>query len=145
MERPPKDTGGPVVKTGPTAGKNRSRTKEGTWRRKRSDAGKPRKSKLCFVTTAACVYKKKPDDCRELTLLRYLRDFHLMNNREGRALVAAYYEIAPKIAESLTEQADLEYVWKVVTCCANAVELGRFSEAVNQYARMIKVLEAKHL
>lgn len=38
----PKDTGGPVVKTGPTAGQNRSRNKDGTWRKKRSDAGKPR-------------------------------------------------------------------------------------------------------
>lgn len=38
----PRDTGGPVVKTGPTAGQNRSRNKDGTWRKKRSDAGKPR-------------------------------------------------------------------------------------------------------
>ena len=39
----PKDTHGPVVKTGPTAGKNRSRNQNGQWRKKRSDAGKPRK------------------------------------------------------------------------------------------------------
>lgn len=39
----PKDTGGPVVKTGPTAGQNRSRNQDGQWRRKRSDAGKSRK------------------------------------------------------------------------------------------------------
>ena len=39
----PRDTGGPVVKTGPTAGQNRSRNQDGQWRRKRSDAGKPRK------------------------------------------------------------------------------------------------------
>ncbi len=34
---------GPLVKTGPTAGQNRSRNDDGTWRRKRSDAGIPRK------------------------------------------------------------------------------------------------------
>lgn len=39
----PKDTHGPIVKTGPTAGQNRSRNKNGQWRRKRSDAGKSRK------------------------------------------------------------------------------------------------------
>lgn len=39
----PKDTGGPIVKTGPTSGKVRTRNKNGQWRRKRSDAGKPRK------------------------------------------------------------------------------------------------------
>lgn len=42
----PKDTHGPIVKTGPTAGQNRSRRKDGPWRRKRSDAGKKRQSKL---------------------------------------------------------------------------------------------------
>jgi hypothetical protein len=40
---PPAKTGGPVVKTGPTAGLNRSRNNDGTWRAKRDDAGKPRK------------------------------------------------------------------------------------------------------
>ena len=39
----PKDTKGPIVKTGPTAGQNRSRNKDGQWRRKRGDAGKSRK------------------------------------------------------------------------------------------------------
>ncbi|MCD7891210.1 MAG: hypothetical protein LUG26_05445 [Ruminococcus sp.] len=34
---------GPLVKAGPTAGQNRSRNNGGEWRRKRSDAGIPRK------------------------------------------------------------------------------------------------------
>jgi hypothetical protein len=34
---------GPIVKTGPTAGKVRSRNKDGRWRAKRSDAGIKRK------------------------------------------------------------------------------------------------------
>lgn len=38
----PKDTKGPIVKTGPTAGQNRSRNSDGEWRKKRDDAGKPR-------------------------------------------------------------------------------------------------------
>ena len=38
----PNKTGGPIVKTGPTQGQNRSRNKNGQWRRKRSDAGKKR-------------------------------------------------------------------------------------------------------
>lgn len=38
----PSKTHGPVVKTGPTASNNRSRNNDGQWRRKRSDAGKPR-------------------------------------------------------------------------------------------------------
>ena len=39
----PKDNGGPLVKTGPTAGQVRSRNQDGTWRKKRSDAGTKRK------------------------------------------------------------------------------------------------------
>ncbi|MDK0695961.1 hypothetical protein ACSW8Q_17855 (plasmid) [Clostridium perfringens] len=35
----------PKVKTGPTAGQERSRNNDGRWRSKRSDAGKPRGSK----------------------------------------------------------------------------------------------------
>jgi len=42
----PKDTHGPVVSSGPTSGKNRSRNQDGTWRRKRSDSGKPRTVKI---------------------------------------------------------------------------------------------------
>ena len=38
----PSQTHGPVVKTGPTAGQNRSRNKNGQWRKKRSDAGQKR-------------------------------------------------------------------------------------------------------
>lgn len=44
----PKDTKGPIVKTGPTAGENRTRNDNGEWRKKRSDAGKPRISNSEF-------------------------------------------------------------------------------------------------
>lgn len=39
----PKDTSGPIVKTGPTSGENRSRNQDGKWRGKRSDADSKRK------------------------------------------------------------------------------------------------------
>ena len=32
----------PIVKTGPTAGQERTRNKDGRWRKKRDDAGKTR-------------------------------------------------------------------------------------------------------
>lgn len=38
----PRETGGPIVKTGPTAGEVRSKNKNGQWHKKRSDAGVPR-------------------------------------------------------------------------------------------------------
>ena len=39
---PRRETGGPLIQTGPRAGQVRTRTKDGRWRRKRSDAGVPR-------------------------------------------------------------------------------------------------------
>jgi len=39
----PRKTNGPVVKTGPTSGANRSRNDNGQWRSKRSDAGSKKK------------------------------------------------------------------------------------------------------
>ena len=39
----PKNTHGPVVKSGPTAGNVRTRNSNGQWRKKRSDAGVKRK------------------------------------------------------------------------------------------------------
>ena len=41
----PRETGGPVVRTGPTSGQNRSRNNDGSWRKKRSDAGTKRGSR----------------------------------------------------------------------------------------------------
>lgn len=41
-KKSPRETGGPVVQSGPTRGENRSRNQDGEWRKKRSDAGKPR-------------------------------------------------------------------------------------------------------
>lgn len=38
----PNQTGGPIVKTGPTSGQNRSRNKDGRWHKKRNDTGKSR-------------------------------------------------------------------------------------------------------
>ena len=42
-KKSPRETNGPVVRTGPTAGQNRSRNADGRWQAKRSDAGQKRK------------------------------------------------------------------------------------------------------
>lgn len=41
----PKETKGPIVKSGPTKDQVRSRNADGTWRKKRSDTGIPRTSR----------------------------------------------------------------------------------------------------
>jgi hypothetical protein len=135
----PKDTKGPIVKTGPTKGQNRSRNTDGQWRKKREDTGKSREKKKGsgrFITTAACEYRGLPDDCYELQVLRSFRDNYLMQTPEGEALVARYYSEAPVIAECLTRSEDLEYAWSSISRCVKLVEEREYEQAIRQYRDM---------
>ena len=139
----PRDTNGPVVKTGPTSGNNRSRNDDGAWRKKRSDAGESKKKSGCFLTTAACMHKGLPDDCYELETLRRFRDDYLLSTSEGVIMVKHYYFVAPEIAERLVDRAELEHVWEVVCRCVDAIGSGRNEEAKCMYMQMVHSLEDK--
>ena len=142
----PKDTNGPVTKTGPTRGQNRSRNKDGEWRKKRSDTGKSRdkkKSGGCFITTAACAHRGLPDDCAELQTLRRFRDEQLITTRDGRALVSSYYEIAPAIAAKLEREADFKFVWECLQRCIDHIENADREAAVREYQTMVVSLSAR--
>jgi hypothetical protein len=141
----PRDTNGPVVKTGPTAGNNRSRNDDGAWRKKRSDSGETKKKSGCFISTVACQHKGLSDDCQELETLRHFRDIYLLNTAEGAAMVDHYYSIAPAIAERLVEPAELEQVWEVIRKCVEAIEAEQYNEAKNKYRAMVLSLEQKHV
>lgn len=56
---------------------------------------------LCFITTAVCDSFGKADDCYELTAFRNFRDKWLVNQADGKNLIAEYYNIAPKIVEKI--------------------------------------------
>ena len=139
---PPSKTGGPVVKTGPTSGQNRSRNDDGRWRAKRSDTGKSRDKKPgCFLTTAACEHHGRSDDCVELQVLRIFRDNFLLRTSEGKHLVDEYYRVAPDLAASMTrKQAD--GVWSVVIRCVSLIEASDPASAVDVYRSM--VIELHH-
>lgn len=151
MSKSPKDTKGPVVKTGPTKGQNRSRTKEGSWRAKRSDAGKSRPSKSssgsgkkgCFLTTAACELRGLPDDCHELTTLRRFRDEVLLSSREGRTLVENYYNEAPSLVPFIKFDEEGERVWQDIQETVAQIECNRHSEAIAAYFSMFERLRTK--
>ena len=145
MGKSPKDTGGPIVKTGPTAGKNRSRNKDGSWRKKRSDSGKSRKSGGCYLTTAACEHKGLSDSCHELSVLREFRDQYLLPTNEGRALVERYYQIAPDILKRINTDSELEKIWKVIKSSVSHIEEQNPEKALTEYREMVMILEAKYL
>jgi hypothetical protein len=144
---PPRYTNGPVVKSGPNAGKNRSRRDDGRWHAKRSDAGKSRSNRSkagCFVSTAACAYMGLPDDCHELQVLRRFRDDVLLESAMGRAMVDLYYEVAPAIAAKLADPADLQGVWEAVRECVAAIEHGNTEHALATYVTTIHALSARY-
>ena len=139
----PRDTNGPVVKTGPTAGQNRSRNNDGAWRKKRSDSGESKKKSGCFLSTAACHFKGLPDDCHELESLRTFRDSYLLSSPEGEAMVAHYYSVAPAIVELLNEPEELEQVWQVICRCVEAIQSGHHGQATEEYSAMVSSLERR--
>lgn len=143
----PKDTGGPIVKTGPTKGQNRSKNDNGQWRKKRSDSGSSRSKKggLCFITTAVCYYRGLDDNCKELETLREFRDNYLLKTAEGIALVSEYYKIAPEIAEKITKPNDLQYAWNSIQRCLLLIESNSNIEAINEYKNMVYELSEKLL
>lgn len=136
----PKDTHGPIVRTGPTAGKNRSRRDSGQWRSKRSDSGKPRRSG-CLVSTAACRHRGLPDDCYELQTLRNFRDNVLLASPEGRQMIKHYYRVAPEIVDRLVETSELERTWLVVVACVEAIERKDYPTAIALYRKTIADLQ----
>lgn len=142
----PKDTKGPIVDTGPTKGKNRSRNNDGSWRKKRSDTGKKREKNSdsgCFISTAATQHKGLPDNCRVLNILRGFRDDYLMASPEGQLLVKEYYQDAPALAARLKDDSDFNYVWNSITNCINLIENKQYSEAVTVYSKMFLNLKSK--
>ena len=142
MSKSPRDTHGPVVKTGPTKGRNRSKNKDGRWRAKRSDTGKSRGSggSFCFLSTAACQFKRLPDDCYELEVLRDFRDGYLMSTENGRRMVEQYYYIAPDITKCLVEESDLNKVWNAVIECVESIESNQYQDAIRIYKSMVETM-----
>jgi hypothetical protein len=72
--------------------------------RKRAKSAGPQ----CFIATA--VYGDP--DCREVQILREVRDERLLRNLFGRFLVTVYYIVSPPIADFIRERSDLKRLVK---------------------------------
>lgn len=153
MAKPPKDTNGPVVKSGPTKGQNRSRNDDGRWRAKRSDTGKSRPNKDksssgkkgCFLTTAACELRGLPDDCYELRILRRFRDDVLVMSCEGQALVTEYYNEAPRLVPLVHMNGEQGDIWCEIQLTVFYIEQGNHLAALAAYRTMFERLRSMAL
>jgi hypothetical protein len=141
---------GPIVKTGPTRGEERSRNQDGRWREKRSDAGKPRESKRddkgkkgCFLTTAACEHRGLPDDCFELSTMRDFRDRVLLETPAGQAMVKHYYDVAPGLVPLMGDGPTAEWAWKHIQETVNHISEHRNEAAIDCYRDLVAVLSRR--
>lgn len=96
----------------------------------------------CYITTAACEYYGKSDDCYELTVLRHFRDEWLMQQSDGIALISKYYENAPNLVEFIRNSPDygsicFEIMNKGVNPCIELINSGKYEECQSLYIEMV--------
>lgn len=101
----------------------------------------------CFLTTACVSHKGLPDNCRELTAMRRLRDEWLRHQPGGQAEIDRYYRIAPGIVEKIKARPDRSSVLDAlyndhILPCTEAVEAGEMEKAYRLYKNMIQEMEA---
>lgn len=84
----------------------------------------------CFLTTATTQTMNKPDDCKELTMARYLRD-HKMTSSKDRSTIDLYYKVAPTIVKRKSDWAD--FYSAVLAPLTQMVEQGQYESAIRRY------------
>ncbi len=106
-------------------------------------------SEKCYITTAVCQYLGKPDNCKELTALRWFRDNWLQYQPDGKRLIEQYYQIAPQIVDSLNslppEQCKSIYlqIWdQYILPCLNHIQNKNYTACKRLYIAMTRMLQS---
>lgn len=105
--------------------------------------------KLCFITTAVCESKGKPDDCQELTAFRVFRDGYLLSCPDGEKLIREYYDVAPGIVLAIRaagERGEFDRIWtEYLAPCYAEIRRGENEKCKKTYTQMVQALEKKYL
>lgn len=113
---------------------------------RRGDNG-PNKSSDCFLTSACVEYMGKSDDCAELMALRSFRDGYLKSRDDGKLLITEYYDIAPKIVETIKSSNKKEeyfnYIYSVICKCVKLIKEDKNEETLLEYVSMVKKLKSE--
>ena len=98
----------------------------------------------CFLTTAIVERRGiEADDGPTLTALRRFRDGYMMKTPKRRALVAEYYEIAPRIAAAIPQgHSDWDRIGGRIDAAIAAIAAGDEDGAFGIYAAMVRRLAA---
>lgn len=103
----------------------------------------------CYLTTACIRARNLPDDCEELTTLRWFRDNYLNTFAEGHADILRYYEVAPQIVEAIEKLPNAAEVFEeiyqnYILQCVELVKTRCYSEAHKQYRELALLLEQQY-
>lgn len=106
---------------------------------------KNRGCKCCFITTAVCESLGLPDDCEELTALRWFRDAVMAQTPQGRREIEIYYDVAPAIVEAIDRRADaparyLQLYADSIRPAVDAIQQGQHQRAYALYRQMMEGL-----
>ena len=101
----------------------------------------------CFLTEAVVGARGiEADDGPTLTALRSFRDGYMQQTPERRALVARYYEIAPRIVAAVPHgHGDWAWIGAQVDEAVAAIRAGENDRAFAIYVAMVRRLEARWL
>ena len=113
-------------------------------------AYKEASSSECFITTACITALGCQDDGYELTVLRSFRDGWLKFQPGGEDAVRSYYQMAPKIVETINASPDSAEVYEgifrdFIQHCVNYVEAGENETALHLYKKMVETLAERYL
>ncbi len=102
----------------------------------------------CFITTAVMKAQldEFSDNCRELTMLRRVRDEYIAHLPNGPEMLAAYREFAPVYVELISKRPDAETVWKLlydeyILEAVKHAEAGHFRKAYLVYLLMLESVQ----
>ena len=96
----------------------------------------------CFVTTACIRARGLPDDCEELTTLRWFRDTYLRTRPDGAADIKRYYALAPALVERVNARSDAFEIWErvyleMVQPCVQMIRRQKWEEAYLLYKEYV--------
>lgn len=108
-----------------------------------------KKNSGCFITTAVCDSLNKSDDCYELTSFRRFRDNWLAAQVDGPVLIAEYYDVAPKIVESINMKDNRDEIYQQIwhdylEPCLVMIEKGNYAACKNLYIKMVRNLQKEY-
>lgn len=102
----------------------------------------------CFITTAVmkAQLEEFTDNCRELTMLRRVRDEYIAHLPNGPEMLAAYREFAPVYVERISKRPDAETVWNLlydeyILEAVKHAEAGHFRKAYLVYLLMLESVQ----